>query len=302
MAKPDIRTNTYLEWNEYKDKAIDQALPSIYGRACAVSGVFTDWYWKSIQIKRRTSLGIRSAMALLVVIGTLFPILAGLWVSSDHKLLLTQFAICALALAGLLQVVDKVFGWSSGWLRYIATVTAMENLSRKFEFDWAGYILHKNGAITDIDVKPLFDIAVQFQESLMKLQNDETDKWVAEFNTGTTLLGDLIKSQQESSEKADKAAVAALSAQKAIVENNLKAGVPGAVELSIFHKSDPIPLTISFDNQSTESFLGTVWSCLNVAPGIHNVTIESNSTPPLIIKKIVEVPAGGVARLEVKLS
>ena len=61
-------------------------------------------------------------------------------------------------------------------------------------------------------------------------------------------------------------------------------------------------MAISLDNQITESFLGTVWSRLNILPGQHTVTIESNATPPLIVKRIVEVPAGGVARLEVRLS
>lgn len=301
MTKPDIRVSKYLEWNEYKGKSIDQALPSIYRKACAESSLFTEWYWKSIKIKRRASLGIRSALVLLVVFGTLSPILAGLGESSDHKLQLTQLAVCALALAGLLQVVDKVFGFSSGWLRYIATVAAMENLSRKFEFDWAGYILSKEGVINDSDIKPLFDIAMQFQEALMKLQSEETDKWAAEFNTGTTLLGDLIKSQRESEEKAAEAAKVAVSAQKAVAEAKSKASLAGGIELAIIHKSAPIPLNISLDNHDTESFHGTVWSHLNVSPGLHNISIESNSTPPLILKKIVEVPAGGVARLEVKL-
>lgn len=302
MAKPDIKAEVCLDWNEYLDKPIDQALPSIYTKACTMSAQFTTWYWSSIRGKRRMSLGTRALTFLLLVAGTLIPVVTGLYDKPEQQLLFTQLAICSLALAGLLQVADKVFGWSSGWLRYIATVTAMENQSRKFEVDWAGYILSKNGAVTVADVKPLFDIAVLFQDSILKLLNDETEKWAAEFNSGTAILADLIKSQRESSEKATEAANAALAAQKTIADTKAKANLTGAVEVSIVHNANPVPVSISIDNQSTESFLGTSWSRLNVAPGQHTITIESNATPPVSVKKVVEVPAGGVAKLEIKLS
>lgn len=179
----------------------------------------------------------------------------------------------------------------------------MENQSRKFEVDWAGYILSKNGTVTNADVKPLFDIAVLFQDSMLKLLNDETEKWATEFNTGTAILADLIKSQRESSEKTAEAANAALVAQKAIADTKVKANLTtGAVEVSIVHNANPVPVNISIDSQSSESFLGTVWSCLNVAPGQHTITIESNATPPVSVKKVVEVPSDGVAKLEIKLS
>ena len=302
MAKPDIRAETSLDWNEYKDKTVDEALPSIYRRAREVSKLFAGWYWGSIRTKRRTSLGVRFATFLLLILGSLTPILAGLRMEPVDKLQLTQLGVAALVLGGLLQVADRVFGWSSGWLRYITTATAMENLSRKFELDWAGYVLGKGGTLAVDDIKPLFDIATQLQESLMKLQNDETDKWVTEFNTGATLLGDLIKSQRESGEKVAEAATAALAAHKAIVDANVKAALPGAVEISILHKAAPVAVAISIDDTGTESFLGTVWSRLNIPPGQHTVTIESKETPPLVIKKVVEVPAGGVVRAEVKLT
>lgn len=294
MAKPDIKEESYLSWNEYIGKSIDQALPSIHTKACALSELFTKWYWRSIGGKRRMSLGTRALTFFLLVAGTLMPILTGLHeYEVEQQLLFTQLAICSLALAGLIQVADKVFGWSSGWLRYIATVTAMENQTRKFEIDWAGYILSKNGIISDADIKPLFDIAVLFQDSMVKLLNDETEKWAAEFNTGTALLADLIKSQRESSEKAVEAANASIITQRA------KENLTGALEISIVHKANPVPVTIAIDNHNPESFLGTAWSCINVAPGQHTITIESNDTSK--IKKVAEVPAGGIARLEIKL-
>lgn len=232
MAKPDIRINTPLVWNEYKEKTIDQALPSIYRQACETSTCFAQWYWSSIKTKRQTSLTVRFATVLLLILGTLSPILAGLRAEAADKLQLTQLGVCALALGGLLQVADRVFGWSSGWIRYITTATAMENLARKFELDWAAYIVERRGVLTDGDIKPLFDIAGQLQESLMKLQSEETEKWQTEFSTGAALLGDLIRTQRESGDKAVEAATAVLAAQRALLEADTRAKVPGAADVA----------------------------------------------------------------------
>ena len=87
MAKPDIRTESMLTWDEYKDKTFDQALPSIYARAGLDSGRYSNWYWTSIRTKRKTSLCIRFATFLLLILGTLLPILAGLGDKPEWRLL-----------------------------------------------------------------------------------------------------------------------------------------------------------------------------------------------------------------------
>ena len=60
--------------------------------------------------------------------------------------------------------------------------------------------------LTDNDKRILFQSAKRLEEDISKMRSDETEKWVAEFNTSLALLSDLIKSQRESSEKAVEAA------------------------------------------------------------------------------------------------
>jgi len=171
MTKPDIRAEDALQWDEFKDKTLDEALPSIYQRACTACETFPGWYWRSIRTKRRTSLVVRLLTFAMVIAGTLAPLLAGLYGTPNERLTLTQLGVCALALGGLLQIADRVFGWSSGWLRYIRTATAMEGRARQFQLDWSGYIIGKGGRLADTDVKPLFDMAADLQKGLMTLQS-----------------------------------------------------------------------------------------------------------------------------------
>ena len=168
----------------------------------------------------------------------------------------------------------------------------MENLTRKFELEWAGYILNRTGALSESDTRQLFDQAKRFEDDIVKLQSDETDKWVTEFNRGVALLGDLIKSQRESGEKTVEAARASVAAQR-----------KGAIELTLVHKADVKPVTVAIDDEKPpEGFTGTVWSRLDVPPGPHSVSVVTSGAAPQTIKRVVEVPSGGVGRVEVKLT
>ncbi len=302
MATADITTTTLLAWDKYKDKPVDDALQSIYERASGTSRTVCAWYWDSIKTKRKTSLGVRLITFALVIFGTVLPILAGLMGDTEVRLQFTQCGVAALALGGLLQVADRVFGWSSGWLRYITTVTAMENLTRKFELDWAGYILNRAGALNESDARQLFDLAKRFEDSIVKLQIDETDKWVTEFNSGIALLGDLIKSQRESGEKAIEAARAAVAAQQSAVGASEKVKQNGALELTLVHPAEVRPVNVAIDDEPQKEFTGTVWSCLNLSPGQHTISVVTSGAVPQTIKKVVEIPSGGVASVEVKLA
>jgi low affinity Fe/Cu permease len=218
MAKRDIATKALLTWDEYKDKPAAQALPSIYAHASATSAAVCGWYWAAIRTKRRTSLGARFITFALLILGTVLPLLSGIENAVEVRLRFTQCGIAAVAAGGLLQVADRVFGWSSGWIRYVTTVTTMENLTCKFELDWAGYVLGRDGVLTDADAKPLFDMAEALELALRKLQAEETEKWAIEFNSGTALLNDLIRQQRETGARVELAARAAVAAQAWVAE------------------------------------------------------------------------------------
>ena len=298
MSKKDVRVETLLAWDQYEGKPVAEALPAIYSHAQESAKVKCTWYWDSIKTKRRASLGVRFVAFTFLIFGTLLPLLAGLGDKSEVRLLYTQIGVAALAFAGLMQVADRVFGWSSGWLRYMTTATAMENLTRKFELDWASYTLEKGGSLGNQDIKPLFDLAKGLEDGLSKMQSDETDKWVADFNSGMALLGELIKSQREAGEKAVEVAHAA---QAKAAEEREKARQTGSVELTLVHQAVPVAIKIALDDETAQEFVGSSWARSGLTPGQHIISVMTTSPPSQTIQKIVEVPPAGVARAEINL-
>ena len=298
-AKPDIATQKLSPWDEYKDKKPEQALASIYAHVEASSSTMCTWYWMSIRTKRKTSLSIRSIAFVLLLLGTSLPIFAAIQVDAEDKLRFTQWAVALLAVAGLTQVADRVFGWSSGWMRYITTVITMENLTRAFELEWAKYIVSKTLPLDSSDVKTLFELAKGLEQELTKLQAEETTKWVAEFNTGISLLESLIKTQREETDKKLDAIRTTLITQESTAKTEEKAKLPGALEVALAHGTDPKKVRIALDKDAPVEFFGLTWSKLNISPGQHVLSIQTISDPPQTIEKVVEIGSSSVTRIKI---
>jgi hypothetical protein len=294
--KTDIEQPQFLAWDQFDDKKPKDALPAIYRHAQEFSARCRTWYWHSIRRKRMVSTHARLAVFVLGAFGVTAPLIAAIGWDVSERLLWSQTAVAALALAGLAQLADRVFGWSSGWLRYISTVTAMEDLTRQFELDWAGYFIAM-GKIQPTEVKPLFDIAQRFEVEIAALQKRETDAWVVEFNTGLSALNDLVKTAHENARKS------ASDAREALQTLN-RTSVPGAIELTATTNSQALPtMAVALDDGHAEVCKGLTWARLKVDPGPHRMVIQAMQNNTLLseVVKIVEVPPGATTRLTVAM-
>jgi hypothetical protein len=183
-------------------------------------------------------------------------------------------------------------------MRYVTTVTTMERMTLQFDLDWIAYMISKRCVCGQDDVKPLFDIARQFEIDIAKQLADETDRWVVAFNAGAALLSDMIKNQKESTSKALDDAKANLATVRA-------ASKKGSIELTLTQTGALKPVTLqldpSKDGPKVEEFLGTSWVWEGVDPGHHIVRAQIKGDPNEIVR-LADVPPGGVGRLDLKLS
>jgi hypothetical protein len=290
MKKKDLHKTELPAWDQYVNKSSEEVLKSIYETAMGNSKTIRGWYWHSIKTKRIWSLVLRFAAFFLLVLGILLPVVSGLSDSKDWRLVIAQSGIIALAAAGLLQAGDKIFGMSSGWLRYISTVTSMENATHKFEIDWSNYIIGKNGNLTDLDLRTLYEYAKQLENDLDKMKTDETEKWISEFNSGLALLNEMIKTQKEAADKAVATAQATISSAK-----------PGAIEISFAYQNNIVPIKIKIDDENEFDFSGLSWSRVNMDPGIHKVTVSSTVNNIPAISRTFNITPGGIEKLSIQL-
>jgi hypothetical protein len=293
MAKNVARPPT-TTWSDIADKPAPEALAHIYAEAIAFSFDQRQWYWNHIARKRARGASARGFSYLFAACGIVAPLVAALFRDADHRLLLTQISLGALALAGLAQLADKVAGWSSGWLRYITTVTAMEKLTLQFELDWVGLLL---ATPDNYDVKTFFAMAKQLEIEIEKRRSEETDGWVAEFNSGMAALNEMIKFQKDATEKA---ATAAQTARDTAEQGQQT----GALELCLTRGDKVVdPISLSIDDGTAITINGLSWAVPNLAPGIHIVAVASGAAAARTeLRRAIEIKANAVAKLDVSLT
>jgi low affinity Fe/Cu permease len=298
--KPDIKVDI-LNWDHFQNKTPDEALANIYQHIGTKARKTCDWYWTSIKSKKGISLWARGVSVFLLILGTALPIFSAVNETVELRLLFTQLGIGLLVIAGLIVFSDRVFGWSSGWMRYIATVTTMENLIQTFELQWATYIAVKTGPLDQTDVKALFELSVSLEQELSKLQAEETTKWIAEFNTSISLLESMIKSQREDTDKKLEVIRTNLDNQANAAKEQEKSKLPGGLELSLNYEGAAKKFKIKFNDDQAVDFEGTTWSKINIPPGMYQIIIDVISVPAQQIIKVVQIDAGKLQKIEVKL-
>jgi hypothetical protein len=313
-STPDLNREPIVTWDRYKDKSPSEALDQIYRDAQTSSATKRNWYWTKIKVHRWWSRSARGWALALLVLGTALPLVAGLSDNPSHRLACTQGAIIILAVAGLIQVADKTFGWSSGWTRYITTATAMGNATDVFDMAWSKHLISKTTPLDASDMQTLFALAEQLERDLIKLVSDETNGWITEFNAGINLLDAVIKTQREDTQKQlDALRTASLKAQEdaktegkareAAAAAAAKAKEPGMVDLMLTFKGEPKPVTIMLDGTVVvQEFLGTAWSSPKLAPGLHTIGVRSIGDTKHDTFSSTTVEAGKIVRLELKLS
>lgn len=103
--------------------------------------------------------------------------------------------IC-LAFGGLILLLDKYLGISSGYVRfYIAELDIKKNIY-EFESNWDIEMAKATNPMTTENILSLLNIVKQFKQSVLTTIQVETGAWATEFQTQTGELYELFKQKQ----------------------------------------------------------------------------------------------------------
>lgn len=151
------------------------------------------WYSASLGSKRRWSMGLRGGALFLVALSGVLPLLNTLWTETRwpswgvFPLPMTSLTLFLVLASGLVAI-DKFWGFSSGWLRYLRTRQMLENRIEVFHLDWAGAWPSKTGSLSAAEVAGLITIARKFLDDVNLLVGEETNAWIQEFNASLQSL------------------------------------------------------------------------------------------------------------------
>jgi len=158
-----------------------------------------DWYWKAKRWKRIPSQSIQFFALLLTAAAGLVPIILQLvkntgakWTQGlDSGPLASLFVGIAAALLGL----DKAFGYSSGWTRYVLTGTSMTKLLQEFRMDWLALSAAAAGAPNEERQAAMIQRAKEFVSTIQGMIAQETKDWATEFQSNMAQMEKDLKTQ-----------------------------------------------------------------------------------------------------------
>jgi SMODS and SLOG-associating 2TM effector domain 2 len=255
------------------------------------------WYWRSKKSKAWLSRAIQflavtlaAAAGILPVIGELSKIGGmknGLWAT-----LLVGFAA---ALIGL----DRAFGYSSGWARYVLAATSIRKMMEEFRMDWTALAAKACPAPTPEQIQGLIQRAKDFRLGVEAVVMQETKDWVTEFQSNLAQLEkDVLAKLDKMKAEAEKTA----TEEKAAAQ-------PGSIELAVGNadKAENGEVQVRLegvDGKIAEETLrgSTTWVRLNVAPGHYRLTVSGKvGTKPVEAIAAVAVEAGKIAKPSITL-
>jgi hypothetical protein len=250
----------------------------------------TNWYLKNKGSKAFWSRIIRLSVWGLAAVGGLLPVMSEVLKDYFHNLDLTKsshldltnglWASLLLGIAAALLGLDKGFGFSSGWARYVLTATNIRKSMEEFRLDWTTLRAKAGTPLTTYDqVAPLIERAKQFRSEVESLVLQETKDWVTEFqSTMAQMEKDVAAQLSALKTQVDKTIQAREEASKggAIHVNiqNVPTVVPGSLRVVVVDSSSKTVL----DEELTSS----TWTSRFLPPGMYQVKLEiALSSPPM---------------------
>nr|WP_320023572.1 SLATT domain-containing protein [uncultured Draconibacterium sp.] len=197
----------WLEKN-MSDQNIDKNTIGVVKGLIEKSEMAINWYWRGKAIKRGVAVPLRFISLLLAGGGAVFPIIDSMEVGYIKDGLGFKISVLLFVIAGAINLFDKFFGLSSGWMRYTITAMRMERELNLFVLVISGILVsQKQNTETGADKKKqkrrknldakMMDASKEFSSTFYDLLLEETTEWASEFRNSIANIEKLIKSKSK---------------------------------------------------------------------------------------------------------
>ena len=271
------KTLQQLSWESGKAQA---SLQTVYDYCIGKAEDFIVWYIRKKKWIKRWARCLRMGAILAVSIAALIPLLAQVWVDEGTPVIAPAWASIVLVIGGALVGLDKFFGFSGGWIRFITTEMHLHQILEEFKFDWNLEKASWEGKEPDKDqVQRQLNLAKTFLMQVHQAVREEVKAWVVEFKSVLKLLDEAVRTKAEGTK---------LGGLNVTVTNGDACSKGWG---------------LSIDGGGIRKHSGKTAAVRDLIPGIHTVRVEGLiGGKQKTEEKNVTVSAGSVGDVQVTLS
>ena len=193
MAK-DLKSGDFptLQWEAGKlAEPLDQLCT--YAKSQAQQSI--DWYFRKRQLRRYFCRFFRLSAILLTAFAGLLPMIND--IVGPQKALHSLWAAVALGVAATLILLDRFYGFTNGWIRFLLTARQLIEALEAFHFEVEHHKLSwGNPEPTPEQATMLLEQIWQFHKKALGIVNNETKAWAAEFTEAIKQLDEQVKTDR----------------------------------------------------------------------------------------------------------
>lgn len=143
-----------------------------------------NWYLTEKSGKKRMSKVIRASSIVLLTIGSLVPIVS----LAAPKMVHVEWGYALLIIGAGVILLDRVFGFSSAWNRYMRTSAYLNKIIVKYQLEWSSWETSKPQDPIEAASIAIRSILIPFTEEISLTVEDETLQWASEFTANLEQL------------------------------------------------------------------------------------------------------------------
>jgi hypothetical protein len=141
-----------------------------------------NWYFRKKRSKSSAGSLFRVGAVLALGVSGIIPILGEIYKTNDIPAISPAWATVALGIVAIFVTLDRLGGYTSGWIRYIRTAQTLSQLQSDFRVEWEKLRLKLQGGQTDsATVQQGIDQCKEFLTKVHSTVRAETDQWAQEF-------------------------------------------------------------------------------------------------------------------------
>lgn len=242
-----VQTIDHLRWDaQNRETSLDALVQHLISEAESAM----KWYLVAKRSKKTWARFLRAGALLLTGVAAVLPILSQMWPDQLPPAWASVFGVLGLGLIGL----DRFFGFSSAWMRFIAAEMRLKQVHQEFRLEYqteraAWFGVPPN----DEQVSRVLVRSKAFALEVLSIVQEETAAWIQEFQANLKNL-----------EEAAKASSAATEG--------------GALNITV-ENGDQCPngWTLSLDNTPPAQKSGRSAAINGLSPGLHVIRIEAKT-------------------------
>ena len=168
-----------LDW---EPEHAGQSLDTVYDHVVGLATDAISWYTSHRGSKKRWAQRLRVGAIFMVAVAGILPVLSQITIQRASLRIDPAWATVALGVAVALVALDRFFGFSSAWARYMTTGQAIAAALNQFRIDWQQTKRRlSQEASTDEQIDQLLGLARGLVAQCDQLIQVETGQWVSEF-------------------------------------------------------------------------------------------------------------------------